>query len=55
MELIWSEGIWAYGGDIISADHTKTLVGEPKAREAWQLFHDMMFVDKSRPDSEYSR
>ena len=32
MELIWSEAIWAYGGDIISADHTKTLIGEPKAR-----------------------
>src|SRR5512132_368989 len=51
MELIWSEGIWAYGGDIINADHTKTLVGEPKARQAWQLFHDMMFEAKSWPDS----
>jgi multiple sugar transport system substrate-binding protein len=51
MELIWSEAIWAYGGDIINADHTKTLVGEPKARQAWQLFHDMMFTDKSWPDS----
>ncbi|HSB02393.1 MAG TPA: sugar ABC transporter substrate-binding protein, partial [Anaerolineales bacterium] len=51
MELIWSEAIWAYGGDIINADHTKTLVGEPKAREAWQLFHDMMFVDNSWPNS----
>jgi multiple sugar transport system substrate-binding protein len=35
MELFWSEAIWAYGGDIISADHTKTLIGEPAAREAW--------------------
>ncbi len=51
MELIWSEGIWAYGGDIINADHTKTLVSDPKAHQAWQLFHDMMFVDKSWPDS----
>jgi multiple sugar transport system substrate-binding protein len=51
MELIWSEAIWAYGGDIISPDHAKTLIGEPKAREAWQLFHDMMFVDKSWPNS----
>jgi multiple sugar transport system substrate-binding protein len=51
MELIWSEGIWAYGGDIINADHTKTLIGEPKARPVWQLFHDMMFEDKSWPDS----
>jgi multiple sugar transport system substrate-binding protein len=51
MELIWSEAIWSYGGDVISADHTKTLVGEPKAREAWQLFDDMMFVDQSWPTS----
>lgn len=51
MELIWSEAIWAYGGDIVSADHTKTLIGEPKAREAWQLFHDMMFEDQSWPNS----
>ena len=28
MELFWSEAIWAYGGDIINADHTKTLIGE---------------------------
>ncbi len=49
MELIWSEAIWAYGGDVINADHTKTLIGEPQALQAWQLFHDMMFVDKSWP------
>lgn len=35
MELFWSEAIWAYGGDIISADHTKTLIGEGPARDAW--------------------
>ena len=51
MELIWSEAIWAYGGDVINADHTKTLIAEPKAKEAWQLFHDMMFEDKSWPDT----
>jgi multiple sugar transport system substrate-binding protein len=45
-----SEIIWAYGGDLISADHTKTLVGEPKARQAFQFLHDMMFIDKSIPD-----
>ena len=45
-----SEIIWAYGGDLISADHTKTLVGEPKARQAFQFLHDMTFVDKSIPD-----
>jgi multiple sugar transport system substrate-binding protein len=51
MELIWSEGIWANGGDIITPDHTKTLIGESNAHPAWQLFHDMMFVDKSWPDA----
>jgi multiple sugar transport system substrate-binding protein len=51
MELCWSEAIWAYGGDVINVDHTKTQLGESKARQAWQLFHDMMFVDKSMPDT----
>jgi multiple sugar transport system substrate-binding protein len=50
MEPGWSEIIWAYGGDIISADHTKTLIGEPKARQAWQFLYDMMRVDKTMPD-----
>jgi multiple sugar transport system substrate-binding protein len=49
-----SEVIWAYGGDLISADHTKTLLGDPKARQAFQFLHDMMFVDKSIPDPNTS-
>lgn len=51
MELCWSEAIWAYGADVINSDHTKTLIGEPKAREAWRLFYDMIFADKSMPDT----
>lgn len=51
MELCWSEAIWSHGGDVISADYTKTLLGEPNARQAWQLFSDMIFVDKSMPDT----
>jgi multiple sugar transport system substrate-binding protein len=51
MELCWSEAIWAYGGDVINSDYTQTLIGEPKAREAWKLFYDMTFVDKSMPDT----
>jgi multiple sugar transport system substrate-binding protein len=51
MEVGWSEAIWSYGGDIISADHKKTLIGEPAARQAWQLLDDMVFVDKSVPDA----
>lgn len=51
MELCWSEAIWSYGGEVISADYTKTLLGEANARQAWQMFHDMMFADKSMPDT----
>jgi multiple sugar transport system substrate-binding protein len=51
MELCWSEAIWAHGGDVISPDYTKTLIGEPPARQAWQLFHDMIFTDQSMPDT----
>jgi multiple sugar transport system substrate-binding protein len=55
MELSWSEAIWSWGGEIVSADNTKTLIGEPVAREAWQFFYDMMWTDKSIPDSNTSQ
>ncbi|TLM99663.1 sugar ABC transporter substrate-binding protein [bacterium] len=48
MELFWSEAIWAYGGDIISADHTKTLIGEPAAREAW-AYIDSLYKEGVMP------
>ena len=48
MELLWSEAIWAYGGDIINAEHTKTLIGEPKAREAWK-FIDSLYKEGVMP------
>src|SRR5512140_1568115 len=54
MEPGYSEAIWSYGGDVINADKTKTLLGEPNARKAWQLLYDMTFVDKSVPDSTTS-
>jgi len=49
-----SEIIWSYGGDLINADHTKTLVGETKGRQALQFLHDMMAIDKSIPDTNTS-
>jgi multiple sugar transport system substrate-binding protein len=49
-----SEIIWAYGGDLVSADHTKTMLGDPNARKAFQFLHDMMFIDKSIPDPNTS-
>jgi multiple sugar transport system substrate-binding protein len=48
MELFWSEAIWAYGGDIINADHTKTLIGDTAAVKAWE-FIDSMVKDGSIP------
>ena len=54
MEPGYSEAIWSYGGSILNADHTKTLLGEPAARQAWQLLYDMTFIDKSVPDSTAS-
>jgi multiple sugar transport system substrate-binding protein len=54
MEPGWSEALWDYGGDIISADHAQTLIGSPEARKAWQLLYDMTFVDKSVPDANTS-
>ena len=54
MEPGWSEALWSYGGDIISADHTKTLIGSSEARQSWQLLYDMTFVDKSVPDANTS-
>jgi multiple sugar transport system substrate-binding protein len=54
MEPGWSEALWSYGGDVLNADNTKTLIGEPASRTAWQLLYDMTFVDKSVPDSTVS-
>lgn len=48
MELFWSEAIWAYGGEIISADHTKTLIGEGAARDAW-AYIDSLYKEGVMP------
>lgn len=50
MELFWSEAIWNHGGEILSPDLTKTLIGEGPARDAWHFISDMVNVDKSVPD-----
>jgi multiple sugar transport system substrate-binding protein len=48
MELFWSSAIWSHGGEVISADHTQTLIGEPEARAAWEYI-DALFKDGSVP------
>ena len=51
MELFWSTAIWSHGGELISADGSKTLLGEPKAREGWALIETMMKEDHSIPNT----
>lgn len=48
MELFWSEAIWAYGGEIISDDHSKTLIGEGGAPDAW-VFIDSLYKEGVMP------
>ncbi|HUX38371.1 MAG TPA: sugar ABC transporter substrate-binding protein [Rectinemataceae bacterium] len=50
IEPFMSSLVWSYGGDIISADHKKTLIGDKL--EPWQLVWDMIHVDKSIPDQD---
>jgi multiple sugar transport system substrate-binding protein len=50
MELSWSEIIWAYGGSILSDDHTKTLIYDGAAQDAWKFIASMVLDDKSVPD-----
>ena len=48
MELFWSEAIWAYGGEIINDDHSKTLIGDGGARDAWG-FIDSLYKEGVMP------
>ncbi|MBI5294658.1 MAG: sugar ABC transporter substrate-binding protein [Chloroflexi bacterium] len=48
MELFWSELIWANGGEIISPDHTKTLIAEGGARDAW-TYIDTLYKEGIMP------
>ena len=48
MELFWSEAIWAYGGQIINDEHSKTLIGEGGARDAW-AFIDSLYKEGVMP------
>lgn len=52
MELFWGPAVWGYGGEVISDDRAKTLIGEEKARQAFYLISTMMFEDKSIVDPD---
>lgn len=49
METFWSSALWSNGAEVISDDYSKTLLGEPKAREVWQSIAAMVNEDKSVP------
>jgi len=49
MELYWASAIWQNGGQSLSPDNSKTLIGEPAAMGAWNWFHDMIFKYKIMP------
>lgn len=49
METFWSSALWSHGAEVISEDYSKTLLGEPKAREVWRYIAAMVLEDKSVP------
>ncbi len=49
LELFWGGAIWGSGGQVISDDHTETLLAEGPARDVWHMMSDMIFEDGSVP------
>jgi multiple sugar transport system substrate-binding protein len=49
MENYWSELVWQNGGDIISADHTQTLLGSDEAVGGLQFLQDLIYTHKIMP------
>jgi ABC-type branched-subunit amino acid transport system substrate-binding protein len=46
MENYWSSLVWQNGGDIISEDRTKTLLGTPEAAGGIQFLQDLIYKEK---------
>ena len=49
MELFWGPAIWGAGGQVISDDHTQTLLADGPATDVWHMMSDMIFEDGSVP------
>ncbi len=49
MENYWSELVWQNGGDIVSADRTKTLLGSDEAIGGIQQLQDLIYTHKIMP------
>jgi multiple sugar transport system substrate-binding protein len=52
MEPFWGPMVYNHGGDIISADHTKTLMTEAPARDAFAFINAMVNEDRSIMSAE---
>ena len=51
MENYWSSLVWQNGGEVISADHRKTLLGSDAAVGGLQFLQDLIWKDKIMPDA----
>jgi len=51
-EPFWGAVVWSYGGDVISADRSHTLLAEGPARDAWHFIAGMALDDKALPTPE---
>ncbi len=49
MENYWSSLVWQNGGEIISPDHTQTLLGSDQAVGGIQRLQDLIYTDKIMP------
>jgi multiple sugar transport system substrate-binding protein len=54
MENYWSELVWQNGGEIISPDHTKTLLGSDQAVGGIQQLQDLIYTHKIMPTADVS-
>ena len=54
MENYWSSLVWQNGGDIVSADHTKTLLGSAQAIGGIQQLQDLIYTHKIMPPPQVS-
>ena len=46
MENYWLSLVWQNGGDLLNADQTKTILGEPAGAGGVQQLQDLIYTDK---------
>jgi multiple sugar transport system substrate-binding protein len=50
--VTWQHWIWSNGGDVFSADQTKSAINDPKAAEAVQWWYDLVNKDGVAPNAD---